>query len=314
MIASAYFTTLLLFLLSHDVSGAPTASTPVIGRSIPLRRLSPSSQNLTLVAQRAKGQRDMLVAKYSQSLAKRATGYNLYVNSFMSSILHPEHSHCLASSIRASIQGAQRAPSSRMLLLIGRLISYYGSIAVGTPPTAFDVILDTGSALVSIRGFIIQELRTIICSDLWLTSPTCGVVCGNSPTYNPATSSSFQNLSMPFEITYGSGAAAGYLAQETVQMAGFSVQKQAFGTFYIHRALYIHLMEIGVGVVNALSSNFNQNPVSGLMGLAWASLASSGKTPFWQTLAGGGSWDSALFGVQLTRYEHQKLSLCFSDT
>lgn len=44
-------------------------------------------------------------------------------------------------------------------------------------------------------------------------------------------SSSFQNLSTPFEITYGSGAAAGYLAEETVQMAGFSVQKQGFGAF-----------------------------------------------------------------------------------
>ncbi|KAJ8585200.1 acid protease [Rhizopogon salebrosus TDB-379] len=229
MIASAYFTTLLLFLLSHDVSGAPTASIPVVGQSIPLRRLSPSSQNLTLVAQRAKGQRDMLTAKYGGPLGKRATGYNLLVN-----------------------QGVDTG--------------YYGSIAIGTPPMSFDVILDTGS------------------SDLWLISSTCGAVCGSSPAYDPATSSSFQNLSTPFEITYGSGAAAGYLAEETVQMAGFSVQKQGFG------------------VVDALSSNFNQNPVSGLMGLAWSSLASSGKTPFWQTLASGGSWDSPLFGVQLTRY------------
>jgi hypothetical protein len=90
MIASAYFTTLLLFLLSHDVSGAPTASIPVVGQSMPLRRLSPSSQNLTLVAQRAKGQRDMLTAKYGGPLGKRATGYNLYVKSFMSSMLRPE--------------------------------------------------------------------------------------------------------------------------------------------------------------------------------------------------------------------------------
>ncbi|OJA13546.1 hypothetical protein AZE42_07326 [Rhizopogon vesiculosus] len=230
MIASAYFTTLLLFLLFQDVSGAPTASTHVVGRSIPLRRLSPSSQNLTLVAQRAKGQRGMLVAKYGgQSLGKRATGYNLLVN-----------------------QGIDTG--------------YYGSIAIGTPPVSFDVILDTGS------------------SDLWLTSSTCGAVCGSSPTYDPTKSSSFQNLSTPFEITYGSGAAAGYVAEETVQMAGFSVQKQGFA------------------VVNSLSSNFNQNPVSGLMGLAWASLASSGQTPFWETLASGGSLDSALFGVQLTRY------------
>jgi len=61
-------------------------------------------------------------------------------------------------------------------------------------------------------------------------------------------------------------------------------------------------MEIRVGVVDAFSSKFIHSPVSGLMGLAWAPLASSGQTPFWQALASGGNFDSALFGVQLTRY------------
>jgi hypothetical protein len=82
--------------------------------------------------------------------------------------------------------------------------------------------------------------------------------------------------------------------------------------FYTHPAPCIHLMEAVVGVVDALSSNFNQNPVSGLMGLAWSSLASSGKTPFWQTLASGGSWDSPLFGVQLTRYVQPNIFTMFS--
>jgi cathepsin D len=45
---------------------------------------------------------------------------------------------------------------------------------------------------------------------------------------------------MPFEITYGSGAAAGYVAEETVQMAGFSVQKQGFGTF-IHVECFAYI-------------------------------------------------------------------------
>jgi hypothetical protein len=96
---------------------------------------------------------------------------------------------------------------------------------------SFDVILDTGSSCVSVRDLFTSNLNTIIYRDLWLISSTCGAVCGSSPAYDPATSSSFQNLSTPFEITYGSGAAAGYLAEETVQMAGFSVQKQGFGTF-----------------------------------------------------------------------------------
>ncbi|KAG0692345.1 acid protease [Suillus ampliporus] len=219
---------------------------------MPIRRLNPSkSQNFTLMAQQAKDQRDMLAAKYGgQSLQTRGTGYNLIVNQWFD---------------------AACAESSVMLYAFANrtcLNSYYGTIAIGTPPMSYNVILDTGS------------------SDLWLTSSTCGLgsSCGTSPTYDPATSSSFQNLSMAFEIQYGSGAVFGYIAEETVQMAGFSVEQQGFG------------------VVNALSSDFNQNPVSGIMGLAWAPLAATEQTPFWQTLASGGSWDSALFGVQLTRY------------
>jgi cathepsin D len=88
--------------------------------------------------------------------------------------------------------------------------SYYGSLAIGTPPMSFDVILDTGS------------------SDLWLAGQGCKS-CGNVPKFNPAASSSFKNLSTPFHITYGSGAADGSLGADVVQMAGFQVPSQTFG-------------------------------------------------------------------------------------
>jgi len=71
-------------------------------------------------------------------------------------------------------------------------------------------------------------------------SSACGAVCGSSSTYDPTASSTFQNLSTPFEIVYGSGTAAGYLAEDTVEMAGFLVQKQGFGTLlYIELYAYI---------------------------------------------------------------------------
>jgi hypothetical protein len=92
MFASASLTTLLLLVLSRDALGAPTASTAVVGRSMPIRRLNPSLQNLTQVAQKAKDQRDILAAKYGgQSLQQRGTGYNLYVKIFMSWVFHPQH-------------------------------------------------------------------------------------------------------------------------------------------------------------------------------------------------------------------------------
>lgn len=144
--------------------------------------------------------------------------------------------------------------------------SYYGSLAIGTPAVSFDVILDTGS------------------SDLWVAGSSCGTSCGSVATYNPSSSSTFQNLSTPFDINYGSGSAEGYVAQDTVQMAGFSVSSQGFA------------------VVDVVSTGLLTSPVSGLLGLAWQPLATSGQMPLWQTLASSGSWDSALFAVQLTRY------------
>ncbi|KAG1816286.1 aspartic peptidase domain-containing protein [Suillus variegatus] len=146
--------------------------------------------------------------------------------------------------------------------------SYYGSLAIGTPAVSFDVKLDTGS------------------SDLWLASSSCGTSCGSVSTYNPSSSSTFQNLSTPFTIQYTSGFADGYVAQDTVQMAGFSVASQGFA------------------VVDAVSQAFLASPVSGLLGLAWQSLASSGQMPLWQILASSNAWDSALFSVQLTRYNN----------
>lgn len=144
--------------------------------------------------------------------------------------------------------------------------SYYGSLAIGSPAVSFDVILDTGS------------------SDLWVAGSSCGTSCGSSPTYNPSSSSTFQNLSTAFSIVYGSGAAEGFVAQDIVQMAGFSVSSQGFA------------------VADVVSQNLLTAPVSGLLGLAWQSIASSGSMPLWQALASGGAWDSALFGVLLNRY------------
>ncbi|KAI0955331.1 hypothetical protein AcW1_006943 [Taiwanofungus camphoratus] len=148
--------------------------------------------------------------------------------------------------------------------------SFIGSLAIGTPGQSFDVILDTGS------------------SDLWVASQnsTTDVPNGVS-TFKPSSSSTFKSENKPFDITYDSGAAAGTLAQDTVQLAGFKVNSQTFA------------------VVNQVSNGVLSTPVSGLMGLAWSNIASSGATPFWQSLAtSGGTLDSPLFAFQLTRFNN----------
>ncbi|KAF7356632.1 Aspartic peptidase A1 [Mycena venus] len=146
---------------------------------------------------------------------------------------------------------------------------FLAPLAIGTPPVSYDVILDTGSA------------------DLWVAGNTCTTGCSSVPTFDSSTSSSFTDKGTAFSIEYGSGEARGTLASDTVQMAGFSVSNQVFA------------------VVDQVSSGLLTSPVSGLLGLAWQSIAASGATPFAQTLASGTSWDSPVMSFQLTRFLNQ---------
>lgn len=52
-----------------------------------------------------------------------------------------------------------------------------------------------------------------------------------------------------------------------------------------------------------ITTGLLSSPVSGLLGLAWQSIAASGATPFWQALVAGGSWDDPVMSFVLTRYD-----------
>lgn len=67
-------------------------------------------------------------------------------------------------------------------------------------------------------------------------------------------------------------------------MAGFTVINQTFASCDI------------------VSEGLLQDPVSGLMGLAWQPIASSGATPFWEVLVQEESWNEPLMAFHLTRY------------
>ncbi|KAH6916102.1 endopeptidase [Coprinopsis sp. MPI-PUGE-AT-0042] len=144
--------------------------------------------------------------------------------------------------------------------------SYFGTLAIGTPPTSYNLILDTGSA------------------DLWVAGSECSTGCSNVPLFDPSSSSTFQNESSAFSITYGSGQAIGFLAQDAVQMAGFEVSNQVFA------------------VCEQVSDGLLTTPVSGLLGLAFASIASTRATPFWETLVENGAWDEPVMAFHLTRF------------
>lgn len=104
-----------------------------------------------------------------------------------------------------------------------------------------------------------------------------------SNTFDPNSSSSFQNESTPFEISFGSGHASGWLGKDIVEMAGFIVSNQIFA------------------VCDLISPGLFANPVSGLLGLAFDTIAASKEKPFWQTLVENGAWDAPLMSFHLTR-------------
>ncbi|KAG9223824.1 hypothetical protein CCMSSC00406_0007686 [Pleurotus cornucopiae] len=219
-----------LAALATLVAASPSPSTESIQHVALKRQLQPRRTPEEFESW-AKLHRDMLRTKYlgTSSSQKRAEGTNLLVNQNLDS-------------------------------------SFFGSLAIGTPPVAFNVILDTGS------------------SDLWLADNDCITGCTDVPTLDTSSSSTFVNQSESFSIQYGSGRAQGSLGQDVVQMAGFSVPNQVFG------------------VCDRVSANLLNSPVSGLLGLGWESIASSKAKPFWQTLVSNGAWDQPVMAFQLTRF------------
>ncbi|KAJ9124207.1 hypothetical protein QFC22_001005 [Naganishia vaughanmartiniae] len=168
---------------------------------------------------------------------------------------------------RFGIAKRQTTKGGEEMMDVGYDASYTGALSVGTPPQEFEVILDTGS------------------SDLWLAGTECiSTTCQGITKYQESASSSFTTTNQVFNITYGSGDADGYLAQDTVTMAGYTVNNQV------------------LGVVSSASDNLLQQPYSGLMGLAFETLASSGAMPFWQELVTTNQWPMPAMGFYMARY------------
>lgn len=166
--------------------------------------------------------------------------------------------------------------------------SYMGTVQIGTPcvyepvisalptqisnsPQSFNVVLDTGS------------------SDLWVTDSGCTACTPGTPSFKTATSTSFQrgqdSTGQPVRvtITYGSGNVAGELVRDTVTMGGFQVQRQPWL------------------LVDQTSASLLDGSDAGILGLAFSTIANTGSTPFWQSLAQGGQFSTPEMSFWLTR-------------
>jgi len=66
-------------------------------------------------------------------------------------------------------------------------------------------------------------------------------------------------------------------------MGGFTVENQVFG------------------LVDQMTIDLTTGSVSGILGLAFQSLANSGTSPWWQTVQKGNQWDEPVMSFFLTR-------------
>uniref|UniRef100_A0A8H7XMX3 Peptidase A1 domain-containing protein n=1 Tax=Psilocybe cubensis TaxID=181762 RepID=A0A8H7XMX3_PSICU len=141
--------------------------------------------------------------------------------------------------------------------------SYFGAITIGTPPQKFNVILDTGSSDLWVADTTCQE-----CSSL---TGDCEPCDSRTPLFDASKSSTFVTpsgsaIGSKVPIRYGSGEVLGSLSSDSVTMGGFTIPSQTFLS------------------VSSLTPGLVDGSISGIMGLAFATIASTRSTPFWQAL------------------------------
>lgn len=121
---------------------------------------------------------------------------------------------------------------------------YFGKVELGTPPQAFQVVFDTGSA------------------NLWVQSVLCTKLCDSDYAqhnkYKSGESSTFIDNPdglRPVELKYGTGSCTGRQAQETMTLSSLKVGKVKFQQ------------------IDTVASPFNVTEFDGIFGLGFSGIA-----------------------------------------
>ncbi|KAJ7752532.1 acid protease [Mycena olivaceomarginata] len=140
-----------------------------------------------------------------------------------------------------------------------------GTISVGTPAQKFLIDFDTGS------------------SDLWIPSSSCtSSTCSSKSKYKATSSSTSSKKTGTFSIEYGDGSTvSGPVYSETVTVAKVAVTKQWFSP------------------VTTLSSSFKDDPIDGILGLAFPAISNLNKNPFFVNANHDGDVDANQFAFYL---------------
>ncbi|CAD7960924.1 unnamed protein product [Amoebophrya sp. A120] len=124
---------------------------------------------------------------------------------------------------------------------------YFGAVAVGSPPTEFQVIYDTGS------------------SNLWVPSSECtAFACQAKSLFNEAKSESYVKNGTKFHIQYGSGPVDGFLGQDTLHLGNS-------GNVKLEKYVFAEITDVsGLGMAYAAGK------FDGILGLGWSTISVDG--------------------------------------
>ncbi|KAF7327918.1 Acid protease [Mycena kentingensis (nom. inval.)] len=152
-------------------------------------------------------------------------------------------------------------------------LEWAGTISIGTPAQKFLIDFDTGS------------------SDLWVPSSSCtSSTCKSKSKYTSTKSSTTSKKSGTFSIQYGDGSTvSGPVFTDTVSVAGVKATKQFFSP------------------VTTLSSSFADDPIDGILGLAFPAISNLGQNPFFFTANAAGAVDANQFSFFLASSDSELL-------
>uniref|UniRef100_A0ACD5W1Q6 Uncharacterized protein n=1 Tax=Avena sativa TaxID=4498 RepID=A0ACD5W1Q6_AVESA len=145
---------------------------------------------------------------------------------------------------------------------------YYGEVGIGTPPQNFTVIFDTGS------------------SDLWVPSSKCyfSIACYLHQSYRGSRSGTYKKKGKPVAIHYGTGAIAGHLSQDNVQVGGVVVKNQDF-----------------IEAILEPSITFMVAKFDGILGLGFKEISAGDTEPVWYNMVSQGLVGSPVFSFWFNR-------------
>ena len=121
---------------------------------------------------------------------------------------------------------------------------------IGTPGQKIPLILDTGSA------------------NMWITSTACtDEVCKKHIQFDRKKSSTYKHVGLKTDISFGTARIIGELNSDTFGFGDITIKDQKFGE-----------------IEHEIGNVFAEEDFSGLMGLAYPSMASHGQTPVFDNM------------------------------